>query len=583
MFEQEYRTINASLVSITGYMTKMGKESKMAQLRKQLDNVRNSATTILVCGEFKRGKSTFINALIERNVCPTDVDICTSIASVIKYGPKQKAIRAYGDFSNIRYQEIDFDDIQVYTVGTAEEIGNTIFIEIELPLEELKKGLVIIDTPGVGGIDPRHALLTNYFLPQADVTLFMTDVNEPLSTTELDFYKNKVLQYAKRNVIIVNKADLKNSQSVEEIRQDTINKVSVYAQTTPESLDVISVSAADCIRQENGLGNFPKLRTLLDILVNEFKAEQYACIRDDISEQISFIIMPLQAQLNQIESPSIDQIKELTSQKTAIDEKLKELQNPSSDFRRAVSEKTSIEWEMILADLNEACVMFMSEGFNKLLKDKQAKAEGGCRWLGQQINDAMEALGSEIMLKMDKAFGRIAKMKEFDGLLNFKIKDYNSHIVIKDTQTSLPLHRRIMPLTSGLGVAAIGNILLSSIPVVGWLAALGLGTYVAIRNLNDTVDTHQESLLRQIYQPQIAAATQNLRTYVENRFIDFQREWIQVVSDRAKEFGDTLKQSIEDIQSIKQKISDAVNQKMIIQKQLAPLMKVKSDLDAIEF
>lgn len=102
MFEQEYRTINASLVSITGYMTKMGKESKMAQLRKQLDNVRNSATTILVCGEFKRGKSTFINALIERNVCPTDVDICTSIASVIKYGPKQKAIRAYGDFSNIR-------------------------------------------------------------------------------------------------------------------------------------------------------------------------------------------------------------------------------------------------------------------------------------------------------------------------------------------------------------------------------------------------------------------------------------------------------------------------------------------------
>ena len=583
MFEQEYRTINASLVSITGYMTKMGKESKMAQLRKQLDNVRNSATTILVCCEFKRGKSTFINALIERNVCPTDVDICTSIASVIKYGPKQKAIRAYGDFSNIRYQEIDFDDIQVYTVGTAEEIGNTIFIEIELPLEELKKGLVIIDTPGVGGIDPRHALLTNYFLPQADVTLFMTDVNEPLSTTELDFYKNKVLQYAKRNVIIVNKADLKNSQSVEEIRQDTINKVSVYAQTTPESLDVISVSAADCIRQENGLGNFPKLRTLLDILVNEFKAEQYACIRDDISEQISFIIMPLQAQLNQIESPSIDQIKELTAQKTAIDEKLKELQNPSSDFRRAVSEKTSIEREMILADLNEACVMFMSEGFNKLLKDKQAKAEGGCRWLGQQINDAMEALGSEIMLKMDKAFGRIAKMKEFDGLLNFKIKDYNSHIVIKDTQTSLPLHRRIMPLTSGLGVAAIGNILLSSIPVVGWLAALGLGTYVAIRNLNDTVDTHQESLLRQIYQPQIAAVTQNLRTYVENRFIDFQREWIQVVSDRAKEFGDTLKQSIEDIQSIKQKISDAVNQKMIIQKQLAPLMKVKSDLDAIEF
>lgn len=80
-------------------------------------------------------------------------------------------------------------NIKCYKYG-----NNTVCIEIELPLPELQKGMTIIDTPGVGGLDPRHAALTNFFLPRADITLFMTDVNEPLTTTELDYFKNKVLQ-----------------------------------------------------------------------------------------------------------------------------------------------------------------------------------------------------------------------------------------------------------------------------------------------------------------------------------------------------------------------------------------------------
>lgn len=165
---------------------------------------------------------------------------------------------------------------------------------------------------GVGGLDPRHAMLTNYFLPQADITLFMTDVNEPLTTTELKFYKDKVLQYAKRSAIIVNKADLKDNDSVEEIRKDTINKVSTYTQVSADSLNVISASAADCIREEEGLGNFDKVRDLIGKLVCDYKAGLLRGIRDDLSEQLDLIITPLQLQISQIESPDVDQIKELT-------------------------------------------------------------------------------------------------------------------------------------------------------------------------------------------------------------------------------------------------------------------------------
>ena len=138
MLENEYKILNDAIVSVSSSMVQSQKGKKIAEIKKTLDEIVQSPTTILVCGEFKRGKSTFVNALIGRKVCPTDTDICTSTVTCIKYGEKVKATRLYGDFSNLKTQEIDFDDIERYTVGSAEEIDNTVCIELELPLPELK-------------------------------------------------------------------------------------------------------------------------------------------------------------------------------------------------------------------------------------------------------------------------------------------------------------------------------------------------------------------------------------------------------------------------------------------------------------
>ena len=136
-----------------------------ARLRQELATVQTAPVTVLVCGEFKRGKSTFINALIGRDVCPTDIDICTSVVSIIKYGERERVVRYYGELSSLASEEIDMENLPDYTVGSATEIGNTVYVEIELPLTALRDGIAVIDTPGVGGLDPRHAALTSYFLP----------------------------------------------------------------------------------------------------------------------------------------------------------------------------------------------------------------------------------------------------------------------------------------------------------------------------------------------------------------------------------------------------------------------------------
>lgn len=582
MLENEYKILNDAIVSVSSSMVQSQKGKKIAEIKKTLDEIVQSPTTILVCGEFKRGKSTFVNALIGRKVCPTDTDICTSTVTCIKYGEKVKATRLYGDFSNLKTQEIDFDDIERYTVGSAEEIDNTVCIELELPLPELQKGLTIIDTPGVGGLDPRHAALTNFFLPRADITLFMTDVNEPLTTTELDYFKEKVLKYARYSAVIVNKADLKEEKQVEEIKQDTLNKIVSYTQLEAQNLHILSMSSADCIREETNMGNFPALRQLIEQLVKKNKMESLADLRDTFSEQLEFSITPLQVQLNQIESPSVDQIKELSVKKENVDKQLKDLLDPQSSFRLSINKKMAAEREAIIMWLNNECIMLANEGFNALLHDDRATStDGGGKWIGEQIKQKMDELGSEITLQLNKAFKRIARYEEFDGILRFKASKYKGQVVVKDIDLSVPIHKRVLSSTPGWGIFMMGVCLLGSGPLALAASALA-GGYVGIRNNIDTATTMQEGKLRQMYQSQIQTETQNLRTYVEGRFSDFQREWIRAISTRSQEYRDSLNEAISEIQHIKQQINLAVNKKVSLENKIKPLSHAKAMIDNLK-
>lgn len=555
-------------------LTQSGKGKELARISKQVDMLETEPVCILVCGEFKRGKSTFVNALIGRNLCATDTDICTSVVSIIKYSPNELVTRYYGDFANPKSQKISLDDLEKYTVGTAEEIDNTIYVEIGLPLQILKDGLTIIDTPGVGGLDPRHASLTNFFIPKADIALFMTDVNEPMTTTELGYLKSKVLPYAKQTALIVNKSDLKDANSVEDFRQDTISKVASFTQTPKEKIKAISVSSAAEAYPENDLGesNFEQLRTLIDSLVNEHRLNIRKALKANFIELLNLTIAPLQSQLQQIEQPNVDQITDLNKQKTQIDNKLAELKDPNSEFRVAVAKEITLERENITNYLNEASVTLQSETFNNILHSPQAKAADGGQWMGRMLNDSIAEIGSNLTLLLDRAFTNIAEMPQFEGMLKFDLKGYNSNIVIRDVDTSVPINKRITPLMSGAGIFSIAGLMFGG---VGYIVGLGIGAYVAYRNQKDAGNMHTETNLRQVYQPQLSGAISSLNSYVNTRFTEFQQEWVGLIMERCKAYQSSIQESIANIQKVKQQINQAVNMRAQIQNKLKPLVTAK--------
>lgn len=103
---------NALLKKVTPVLKNHHKESDIEQLSKMMGKVSSDSISALVCGEFKRGKSSFINAFLGEELCPTDAGIATSVVSIIKYGKERKVTRFYGDINNLQSEEVPFDAIE---------------------------------------------------------------------------------------------------------------------------------------------------------------------------------------------------------------------------------------------------------------------------------------------------------------------------------------------------------------------------------------------------------------------------------------------------------------------------------------
>ena len=97
-----------------------GKKTIVSEIEKAITTTEDSAT-VLFCGEFKRGKSSLVNAIIGAELCSTDIGIATSVVTTVKYGAVKKAIRYYGNLlenpDSLKSEEIEWDDIEKYTMG----------------------------------------------------------------------------------------------------------------------------------------------------------------------------------------------------------------------------------------------------------------------------------------------------------------------------------------------------------------------------------------------------------------------------------------------------------------------------------
>ncbi len=181
---------------------------KLAALNELAADVGNDFFTIVVLGEFKRGKSTFVNALLGREILPTDVLPETATINAIMYSPEPTLSVVMRDGTEER-GEVSAQFLKKYSAKNPQAITENVkYIKIGYPAEILKRNVVIVDTPGVSDINEQRCEVTYRFLPKANAILFLLDANSPLKKTEKDFIDQHLLPIGIDHILfLANKYD----------------------------------------------------------------------------------------------------------------------------------------------------------------------------------------------------------------------------------------------------------------------------------------------------------------------------------------------------------------------------------------
>lgn len=573
------------VVQCRAILKKYKKQKDLETIENLLQKIQCRETNVLICGEFKRGKSSFINAFLEEYICPVDVGIATATVSVLKYGEKVKITRQYGDLSNLKTEEYDsLDQIERYAKGSTESIDNTVMLIIELPNPKLKSGIILFDTPGIGGLDPRHAFLTNYFLPKADITLFVTDVDSPITTAEIDFFEKKIAPYSKQYAILVNKAD---KFATFKAQEDWINDIKKKCPAAKVVIPVSSKLKNDYLESKDKEdlyeSNFEVFENEIYTLAAELKKTLLIELKKYIIQLLNEVLSPIKTQIEQIKVPDPNLISKFEKELVTYKKQKEELANPSSEYRQkleSIIRKTKNEVEIKLQDES---IILSSTYLKELAASPQARANP--KWLLEQINNGVGSIATDLDRLIDDAFDNVIAIIGDEAVNNSsksKFK-YNINVDLTPEEKSLGTiacntARHSLP---AVGIFSLVAGLASVVFTGGATLPLLLGGATALgfvgKNMSDASKANDVSYYQNKLAPEISRAMNHLRGYINLRFDDFNRQLLVAFQENIQKLIDSMDSIIGNLTKLKTETAQQLQLKSkILNEEIKPIEQLLS-------
>ncbi|MBR8837523.1 MAG: dynamin family protein [Stigonema ocellatum SAG 48.90 = DSM 106950] len=221
-------------------------------LNRLAERVQAENFKVLVLGEFKRGKSTFINAMLGEEVLPAKAPPCTAIINEVKWGAQRQAVLHYAKSEDGSVKPpipIPVEQIKDYVVikHDQSEIRSNPYEKVELfwPLELCRNGVEIIDSPGLNEHDIRQKVTIDY-LSSVDAILFVLSCEALAAKSELEVIENNLKPAGHEDIFFIcNRFDLIRPREREELKQYGISRLAPHTKRKAEG--VFFVSALDAL------------------------------------------------------------------------------------------------------------------------------------------------------------------------------------------------------------------------------------------------------------------------------------------------------------------------------------------------
>lgn len=318
-----------------------------------LSDMKNAIFTVVVVGEFKRGKSTFVNALLGRELLPADVTPTTACIHALTYGEEETGTIFYKDNSRVSLS-LDEQVLQKFVADSEEDLASIQYIGLTMKNKLLENRVVLVDTPGIDDINEQRSDVTYQYIPRADAVFFLLDAASPVKGSEQRFLEGTLLEQGKENIIfLANFMDRIEEEEVEESLEVVRRRIAKSANI--KNPVVLPLAARDALHSK--LTNDPEelehsgittVETEMQKMIAEGSTgkasfaryeKRFYQLKQDLFTSLSFQV--------EVEAMSV---KETEKQLEAVKEAMQQMEEIKSDMKDYVHDRK----EEILAIVNKS-------------------------------------------------------------------------------------------------------------------------------------------------------------------------------------------------------------------------------------
>ncbi len=319
---------------------------------------------VVVMGEFKKGKSSLVNALLDAPVCAVDDDIATAARLEIGHGdqPAARVWRRGGPDD-----EVERSDVPIERAGPASTDATVSLVRATLPRQLLRRGIVLVDTPGVGGIASATAVVTASTLADAHAVLFVTDVSQELTRTEVEAIADAA-ERCPHLAVVETKIDLYPHW------RDVVEADGKHL--VDRDLDVPVVAVSNVLRrralaaEDRALNEESGFPALVSLIVDRYGADARTLAVDGALHTVRRVYAqlhePLLAQLRATEA-AVDETAGPVPEVDAAREALATYRQRAAGWQQVLGDGTS--------DMASAVELDLRERFRTLFADAEAAIE----------------------------------------------------------------------------------------------------------------------------------------------------------------------------------------------------------------
>jgi predicted GTPase len=263
VFREASLSGEAELNRLAELATEFGAEHIASTARSIAERISEGRFYVACIGQFKRGKSTLLNALIGHSVLPTAVVPVTAVPTILRYGAH---LSARVRLQNAAWTDVLLSHVEDYVSEekNPENAKGVAAVEIFVPSPLLETGMCLVDTPGLGSVFAGNTAATHAFIPHIDAAIVVIGTDPPLSSDELQLVET-VSQEVHDLVFVLNKAD-RASAGERTAALDFARRV-LETRLQREIPAIFEVSALDQLEQRGPERDWEKLLCAINDLV----------------------------------------------------------------------------------------------------------------------------------------------------------------------------------------------------------------------------------------------------------------------------------------------------------------------------